>query len=230
MSLVSLTGLVVLVPLLASGSADKHTQHRQEPQIRAPGYSALKFSAPEPGSYALPSLGQAADGSALDDQGEHVQLRDLYKDKVTVLSFIYTSCPDVNGCPLAAFVLKQVQNRIMSSDSLSDKARLISLSFDPLTDSPDVMLHYGNALRADGFDWKFLTSESEAALEPILESYNQSVIRDYDADGRYLGTISHILRVYLIDRQGRIRNIYSPSFLHADIVVADIETLLSEAR
>ena len=230
MSLVSLTGLAVLVPLLASGSADRHAQHRKEPQIRAPGYSALKFEAPEPGSYALPSLGQAAAGSVIDDQGNPVELRDLYRDKVTVLSFIYTSCPDINGCPLAAFVLRQVQNRIMSSDSLTGKARLVSLSFDPLTDTPEVMQRYGDALRADGFDWRFLTSESEAALEPILENYNQSVIRDYDADGRYLGTISHILRVYLIDRQGRIRNIYSPSFLHSDIVVADIETVLDDSR
>ena len=227
MSPVSLAGLAVLLPLLASGTADRHAEHRKEPQIRAPGYSALKFEAPEPGSYALPSLGQAANGSVIDDQGHPVRLRDLYRDKVTVLSFIYTSCPDINGCPLAAFVLKQVQNRVMSSDSLAAKVRLVSLSFDPLTDTPEVMLRYGNALRADGFDWRFLTSESEAALEPILESYSQSVIRDYDADGRYLGTISHILRVYLIDRQGRIRNIYSPSFLHTDILVADMETVLA---
>jgi cytochrome c peroxidase len=40
--------------------------------------------------------------------------------------------------------------------------------------------------------------------------------------------MSHILRVYLIDRQRRIRNIYSMSFLHADVVVNDIESVLDE--
>ncbi len=62
----------------------------------------------------------------------------------------------------------------------------------------------------------------------MLAAYNQWVIRDYDADGNYLGTMSHLLRVYLIDRDMRIRNIYSTSFLHADTVANDIRTLLAE--
>ncbi|MGI9264568.1 MAG: SCO family protein [Gammaproteobacteria bacterium] len=223
----NVAGLLWLLPLLASANGDPHAQHRESPQIRAPGYSALKFDAPEAGSYELPSMGKAADGKVLDEKGDVLQLRDLYDGKVTILSFIYTSCPDVNGCPLAAFVLKQVQNRILTSESLDGKARLVSLSFDPQTDTPEKMAQYGSAFRDADFDWRFLTSESEAALEPILEDYNQSVVRDYDADGRYLGTISHILRVYLIDPQGHIRNIYSPSFLHADILVADMETVLA---
>jgi cytochrome c peroxidase len=56
------------------------------------------------------------------------------------------------------------------------------------------------------------------------------VRRDYDAEGNYLGTISHVLRVYLIDPQRRIRNLYSTSFLHADTLLADVETLLGETR
>ena len=40
--------------------------------------------------------------------------------------------------------------------------------------------------------------------------------------------MSHILRVFLIDRQKNIRNIYSPSFLHPDILLADIRTVLED--
>jgi cytochrome c peroxidase len=78
-------------------------------------------------------------------------------------------------------------------------------------------------------DWRFLTTSSEEALEPILDSYDQWVIRDYDEQGKPLGTMSHLLRVYLIDQARQIRNIYSVSFLHADTVAADIETVLMEA-
>ena len=42
------------------------------------------------------------------------------------------------------------------------------------------------------------------------------------------GAISHILRVMLIDKQRRVRNIYSVSFLHADTVLSDVQTLLLE--
>lgn len=224
----SLVGLATLIALLSGAEDDAHARHREPAQIRAPGYSALQFEAPTAGEYTLPPLGAAADGTVIDETGRAMRLHDLYGDKITVLSFIYTSCPDVNGCPLAAFVLSQVQDRIMRNEQLAENTRLVSLSFDPRTDTPQVMQRYGNTFRADGFDWRFLTTESEDRLQPILDDYDQSVIRDYDADGKYLGSISHILRVYLIDRSGQIRNIYSPSFLHADILLADIETLLRD--
>lgn len=224
----SLAALVLAVPLLAGGQGDIHARHREKPQVKAPGYSALQFPAPEPGRYALPPLGVAADGSVVDSNGETRRLHEFYGDKIVVLSFIYTSCPDINGCPLAAFVLGQAQRRIMENPALRERARMISLSFDPQIDTPEVMARYGRSFRQEGFDWQFLTTRSVAALDPILAGYDQSVLRDYDEQGRYLGTISHILRVFLIDKDGQIRNIYSPSFLHADILAADIETLLMD--
>ena len=44
-----------------------------------------------------------------------------------------------------------------------------------------------------------------------------------------MGTMSHILRVFLIDESRQIRNIYSTSFLHADTVANDVRSLLMEA-
>ena len=53
---------------------------------------------------------------------------------------------------------------------------------------------------------------------------------NYDENGAYTGSMSHILRVYLVDRLGRIRNIYSTGFLDADTVVHDLRTLLMEGE
>ena len=66
-------------------------------------------------------------------------------------------------------------------------------------------------------------------MDPILNAYGQWVIRDYDENGEYMGTMSHILRVFLIDESRQIRNIYSTSFLHADTVANDVRSLLMEA-
>ena len=66
--------------------------------------------------------------------------------------------------------------------------------------------------------------------DPILNAYGQWVIRDYDENGEYMGTMSHILRVFLIDESRQIRNIYSTSFLHADTVANDVRSLLIEAN
>ena len=196
----------------------------------APGYAPLEFIAPEPGSYGLPTMGVASDGEVLDSDGNKVRLHDFIGDKPTVLSFIFTTCDDVNGCPLATYVMRSVQDALQADPLTANKARLVSFSFDPLFDTPDVIDAYGAQFRADGFDWQFLTTEGAATLDPILSAYDQWVIRDYDTDGEYMGTMSHILRVFLIDESRRIRNIYSTSFLHADTVANDVRSLLIEAQ
>ena len=208
----------------ASGAHD-HPQ----PQVLAPGYADLEYVPPEPGTYSLPPLGTAGDGPVFDSEGKPARVHDFLGDKIVVLSFIYTRCNDVNGCPLASHVLRGVQNRLLETRNLGDAVRLVSFSFDPGHDTPEVLAEYSGYFRKPGYDWRFLTCGSEEELGPVLERFGQSVIRDYDEQGNSLGTISHVLRVYLIDRARRIRNIYSVSFLHADTLLNDIRTLEMEA-
>jgi cytochrome c peroxidase len=219
--------LLLTLPTLAAPQPPHH-EPAATPQVLAPGYSALSFPAPEAGSYLLPSLGNAADGELLDSTGAAATLHALYTDKIIVLSFIYTSCNDVNGCPLASFVLSLVQRRLSSDEELKSRVRLISVSFDPANDTPQVMANYSKGFRQGDVDWRFLTAASEESLAPVLDDYDQAVIRDRNAAGELLGSMSHILRVFLIDPQKNIRNIYSPSFLHPDVLLADIRTVLED--
>ena len=103
---------------------------------------------------------------------------------------------------------------------------MISLSFDPEYDTPEVMSLYGKDLSYIDAEWSFLTTNSMDSLEPILENYDQPVIRKYKNDGSYDGVESHLLRVYLIDDKKLIRNIYNVDFLHPDLLINDIKTLL----
>ncbi len=218
--------LLVTLPVGAAAEQQPHHKPAAQPQVLAPGYSALEFPPPAPGTYELPPLGEAANGRLLDSAGRAVSLHELFDGKTIVLSFVYTSCPDVNGCPLATFVLSQVQKRLAQDAQAVSKVRLVTVSFDPANDPPDVMAEYGEHFRRGAVDWRFLTAGSERSLSPILEDYDQSVIRDRGPDGELLSTMSHILRVYLIDADKRVRNIYSASYLHPDILYADIRTVL----
>lgn len=193
----------------------------------APGYKDLPFQLPAPGSYALPSLGLAADGRVLDSDGKALNLHQLYGDKLVLLSFIYATCSDVNGCPLATAVFHKIQGRLAREPELAKQLRLLTLSFNPEHDTPEVMAKYGKSFGA-GLEWRFLTTASERDLQPILAAYGQSARKDYDSKGQFTGTFSHILRVYLIDRERRIRNIYTVSFLHPDTLLNDLRTLLLE--
>ena len=219
-----ITLAVCATPLHAATGDHDHAR----PEVLAPGYADLEYVPPEPGNYALPPLGPAGDGPVLDSGGRLARVHDFLGDKIVVLSFIYTRCNDVNGCPLASHVLRGVQNRLLETPDLSEEVRLLSFSFDPGHDTPEVLTDYSGYFRKPDFDWRFLTCDSEEELDPILNQFDQWVIKDYDAQGNYLGTMSHVLRVYLIDRAKRIRNIYSVSFLHADTLLNDIRTLRME--
>ena len=196
--------------------------------VLAPGYAPLSFTPPEPGSYTLPAMGSAADGAVIDSEGNSAQLHDFLGGKPTVLSFIFTTCDDVNGCPLATYVMRRVQDVLQADPATADKARLVSFSFDPIFDTPDVIAAYGAQFQDPEADWQFLTTKGAETLDPILRAYDQWVIRDFNENGEYQGTMSHILRVFLVDQDKRIRNIYSTSFLHADTVVNDVKSLIME--
>jgi cytochrome c peroxidase len=183
-----------------AGEARDEKRGSQPQSVLAPGWAPLAYAAPTPGTYDLPPLGDAADGQVLDTAGRPRRLHDFLGDKVVVLSFIYRACPDVNGCPLANYVLSAVQRRVSGDPTLRDDVRLVSLSFDPRRDRPEAMARHAAGLVAEGADWAFLTTESERPLAPILEAYGQSVRTEYDENGQALGTIAHVLRVYLIDR------------------------------
>ena len=213
--------------LIISGPSAADQASRQGVYL-APGWGKLSFQAPDAGSYYLPVMQRSTGGKLIDTDGQQVDLEDLLQDKVTLLSFIYRTCDDVNGCPLSTMVLRTVASRMGKEPDLAEELRLVTVSFDPLNDTPVAMADYEKSI-ADGIglDWHFLTSESDEKIKPILEAYEQFVVRDVSSiDGK--GKFSHILRVYLIDQRSQIRNIYNLSFLHPDILVNDVKTLMME--
>lgn len=201
--------------------------YAEESSPLAPGYAELPFKPAVPGSYAMPVIGPAADGEVLTSDGKLKHLRELMGGKLVLLSFIYAACSDVNGCPLATQVLHKISRQLQKQPELADKLRLLTLSFNPVHDTPEMMRHYGEGFKPGGFDWQFLTTRDESALQPILDGYQQNVQKIYDDQGRFTGTFSHLLRVYLIDTDKNIRNIYSVDFLHADTVINDVKNLLA---
>ena len=214
----SLMFLCVVHAMALAGHGHETVSDVPPTVVLAPGYRALSYPAPQVGSYSLPSISDAFDAPYLSSLGLEGTLHDLMDGKVTILSFIYTKCEDVNGCPLAAFVMSQIQKQVKQTESV----QFISYSFDIKNDTPKVLENYAQSFRNDGAKWDFLTAPNSERLENLLKQYNQTV---QISDGQIY---SHMLRVFLIDSKKRIRNIYSTAFLHADTITNDIETLLKE--
>jgi protein SCO1 len=189
------------------------------------------YDPPLPGSYALPVIKAAPDGEIIDSDSKTLKLSDFTHGRITVLSFIYTRCAAPKACPYAAGVLSQLHALSADDKALAKNMRLISMSFDPDYDTPQRLATYSEAMRDEksGCEWCFATAKSREALDFILNGYGQAVDKRSNPNDPQ-GPLYHILRVFLIDRQGRIRNIYSSATLDPRLVLADVKTLLLEEK
>jgi protein SCO1/2 len=179
----------------------------------------------------LPPIQPAPPGEVLDAAGRPRSLARFTHGRITLLGLIYTRCVDTEGCPRATWAFNEVRALLREDPGLQSRTRLVSLSFDPVHDRPPVIRAYGarsGALRR-GADWHFLTTASRSALDPILEGFGQDL--SVAVDSRAVpGTeeFTHSLKVFLIDRAGMVREIYSTAYLMARMIVNDIRTLDAE--
>lgn len=193
---------------------------------------ALDFEPPAPGTYTLHRIMAAPDGEVLGVDGRPQRLSRFTRERITLLGFIYTTCVDPEGCPLAYRVFDALKQSIGARPALRDQTQLVTLSFDPARDTPAVMQRYaGSRVKEDesGVRWYFLTTRSARELMPLVEGFGQDVRWTVDrASGQPRRELSHVLKVFLIDRAGFVREIYSSTFLHPQTVLNDIETLRLE--
>jgi cytochrome oxidase Cu insertion factor (SCO1/SenC/PrrC family) len=191
------------------------------------------FIPPAPGTYRLERIQQAPDGSVLDTRHRKAKLSQYTQGKVTLLSLMYTSCSDEKGCPLAFYTLEVIKRDLQKSGVTRGRVRLVSLSFDPGHDTPEVMRAYAGkhdaaAGNKNRIPWYFLTTESSEQLRPLLDGLDQDVSVPADSTGEPPRELKHVLKVFLIDKQGWVREIYSTSFLVPQVVINDVQTLLIE--
>ena len=193
---------------------------------------ALDFEPPAPGTYALHRIMAAPEGEVLDVDGRARPLSRFTRERVTVLGFIYTTCVDPQGCPLAYRIFGALRHAIADTPALRGLVRFVTLSFDPARDPPEVMRGYAASRLKDdgrGVPWYFLTTGSARELMPLVEGFGQDVRVTLDrSTGTPRRELSHVLKVFLIDPTGFVREIYSSAFLHPKTVLNDIETLLLE--
>jgi protein SCO1 len=210
------------VALFAAGAA---VAAQGDERVTAP---VMNFTPPAAGSYSLPPIFVAPAGRVLDERGRSRALREYTTGRVTLFSFIYTTCGDPAGCPLAIATLAAVREKLARDPVAMRATRFVSISFDPEHDTPPMMQSFSRHFAEQRADpaWHFLTTDSYARLAPMLEGFGQDAALAAEGETR---RIEHTLRVFLLDTRGRVREIYSSAYLMPDVIVNDIRTLLAEA-
>ena len=181
------------------------------------------------GTYQLQRIQHCPDAVLLNASAGARRLSAHTRGKITLLTFFYTYCTDPWGCPFAYQTMKGLRDRIAADASLRSRVRFVSISFDPTHDTPDALRGYAKGLaNAAGFEWQFFTARSMAELTPLLDGFGQDVRVETNAAGRPTRAINHMLKLFLIDSSGVVREIYSLAFVHPEVMLKDIQTLLME--
>ena len=201
-------------------------------EVALPQRPRQEFIPPAPGSYTLQVIQQAADGNVLDIDGRAYKLARYTTGRITLLSFIYTYCVDPIGCPLAFETFTGLRQRLLATPEVARQVRFVSLSFDPVNDTPMAMKAYAGKFADPNspLRWYFLTTRAVDELKPIIDDFGQDVEVQLDTSGQPTRLYNHMLKVFLIDAQGRVREIYTLAFLLPDVLFNDIQTLILEQR
>lgn len=196
----------------------------------APAPPQMGYTPLAPGSYKLEHIQRPNNAKLIDASGRRVQLSRAVTGKVTLLTFFYTYCTDAWGCPYAYRVMTELRDRLSADPAVRAQVRLVSVSFDPTNDTPEALRLYSGALTAqrDRLEWQFLTAPDMRTLAPLLEDFGQDVEIERDAGGLPTRMRNHMLKLFLIDRAGFVREIYALDTLHPPQLANDVLTLVLE--
>jgi cytochrome oxidase Cu insertion factor (SCO1/SenC/PrrC family) len=188
----------------------------------------MEFKPLRAGTYQLQSIQPVGAATLLDERGKPVKLSTLTQGKVTLLTFFYTYCVDPLGCPFVHETLTQLRDRVVADKALARDVRFVAISCDPTNDTPDVLAAFSTSFKRAPFEWRFLTAPGVRTLLPVLDDFGQDVSVETDDKGRPLRTLHHMLKVFLIDAGGNVREIYTLAFIQPDVMMNDIRTLHME--
>jgi protein SCO1/2 len=133
------------------------------------------------------------DFELIDQTGSAVSLSSL-KGKVVAVTFIYSRCPLPDYCPRMVENFRVVRSRFAAR--MDRDLVLLTISFDPKYDTPQVLAGYAAASRAGGPGWHFLTGDP-SRIERVCNAFGIQ----YWAEE---GLITHSLETAVIDRDGRL--------------------------
>lgn len=151
---------------------------------------------------------QVPDFVLTDQDGKKISMKD-YRGKATAVTFIYSRCPLPEYCILMSKHFSDLANQLQGDADLKDKIRLLSVSFDPATDTPAKLKEYGRGYlgknsAADFSVWQLATG-TDKEVKGIADFFGLR----YEVDQNDKTQFNHSLRTVVIAPDGKIRKVFS---------------------
>jgi protein SCO1 len=135
------------------------------------------------------------DFTMTNQDGKAVKLSDL-RGSVVAITFIYTRCPLPDFCPLMDKKFSELAQRISAFPDRAEKVRLISLSFDPEHDTPELLRKHAQVRGATPPLWSYAVA-SHAELAKIAGPLGL-FYQPGDSE------IAHNLSTAIVDLEGKL--------------------------
>ena len=147
----------------------------------------------------------------------------IIKDKVTVIGFIFTNCPDI--CPMTTHNMYLTQQKLKKN--AIDNVLFVTVTFDPDRDFPSVLKKFGEIRETDFTNWVFLWGDKKST-ESLLRRFDITALKTdstYFDDGELTYSVMHTDRISLIDNESRLKKNYRGSKVNLDELYNDIINL-----
>jgi protein SCO1/2 len=184
--------------------------------------AAVAFAVFEP-IQVLPRI-RLAPGFLLTAQtGDSITSEDLRGD-IVLYNFGYTACGP--ACDEMNHTMQAIQSRISEADVGDTAVRFVTISFDPETDSPEVLQAYGSELGADGEQWVLATAEPDHLANVVRAGFKAWYEQKDD------GSFTFDPAFVLVDGWGVIRGEYryQTSASDTDKILHHLDILGEEIR
>lgn len=146
------------------------------------------------GKQAYREVGEQAPEFVLYDQTGSVVKSERFRGKQVMLNFIFTRCQVAKMCPAAVSRFQQVQQ--LAREAGVTNLELLSISLDPVNDTPGVLKEYAQQRAIDTSNYTFLTGP-ETAIKSLLAQFG--VLTEFKGN-----ILNHTATTLLIDESGRI--------------------------
>jgi protein SCO1/2 len=187
-------------------------------EVKKVGEAPLEKPAASSG-FELLNPGEAVPDAPFVDQDGKQRRFSSFKGAPVALTFIYTKCPIPDFCPLMDRNFAAVQTLLKDDPALAN-AHLVSVSFDPVNDTPAVLKQHAAGLKADPARWTFLTGDRDA-IDQFAARFGVGVDRALDDPAN----ITHRLRTAIVDADGKLFKVYTGNEWKPSQVVADLKAV-----
>jgi protein SCO1/2 len=132
---------------------------------------------------------------ALWDQSGRLVMKKDFLGHPLALNFVFTSCRVARMCPASSASMKQLGDALAKLPGAAE-VRLLTITFDPETDTPGVLRAYADGYGIDPARHRFLTGDT-GQIKDLMRHYGIQTLRDD-------GTIVHNAALIVISPEGRI--------------------------